>query len=113
MSDDKIDFGPLDPAGEPFRYERMVRTVMAGVEARRGPHPIIVALRSLGRGALLASFATALALWVAAVTIPRQGSVSAGETPQDPVALLTAWSRAGGVPDGVDVLSALEAVDGR
>lgn len=110
MSDDKIDFAPLDPAGEPLRFERMVRSVMAGLEASRAPHPITTALRAFGRPALVTSFAAAASLWVVALASPRTDGATTREPPADPLALLSEWAQAGAIPDGADVLKVLEGI---
>lgn len=60
MSDDRIDFGPLDPQRDELRYQRLVRGVLART---RRPGLLDTVTRSGGRALALAAGLAMLA-WV-------------------------------------------------
>ena len=112
MNDDRIDFSSLDRMADPVRFERAVRAVLAGVTQEPARPPFLVALLFLGRRAVLAAGAAAVAVWVAASLAPAPLALTDREPARDPAALLSAWAEAGGIPKDVDVLQVMEVADG-
>lgn len=100
--DERIDFGPLDPARDAQRWERLVqRTVKASLEDTAEPAtlwPLIARLRwSVAAFAACAALAWAPSLWTAAAVVE--------ETTTHATVTDAWWS-------GADVVSLLETSDG-
>jgi hypothetical protein len=102
MSHDPVDLGPLDPALDQVRWERLVRSVAArgaaGAALRR-PRNLVLQLAAWARPAMALAAAAALVAW--APTLLRRGvpgtsrpsTASARSTPPgDPAARLAAWA---------------------
>ena len=104
MSDDPIDFTPLDPKQNPARFEQMVRAVVAG--ARVEPRRFL--LTELVRVGWVAVFSAALLAGVAWIPVlSRQNDEPGHQASEDPVTLMSEWAQQGQVPAGVDPLQAL------
>ncbi|MEW6433947.1 MAG: hypothetical protein AB1730_20800 [Myxococcota bacterium] len=82
MSDDRIDFGPLDPKQDELRYERLVRGVMA--RARRPGLGDTVS--RFGVRALAVAAGLALLAWVP--VLARGEAPEPTQASSDPVTVL-------------------------
>jgi hypothetical protein len=96
MNDPKLDLGPLDPARDQVRWERLVRSVAARGAAgadRRRPGRLALQLAAWLRPALACAAALAVVAWVPA-WLHRGGPPTAAATAPtaDRASRLAAWA---------------------
>lgn len=84
MSDDRIDFGPLDPKQDELRYERLVRGVMARTK-RPGLGDTV---SRFGVRALAVAAGLALLAWVPVLARGEEPATATQPTSSDPAAVM-------------------------
>ena len=104
--EDKIDFGPLDPARDRARWAALVDGIVArAAQARRPSIPRQVLVWA--RPTLAVAASLALAVWAAAYLGGREPEAEAA-----PTELLTRWAQTDEVPAAAQILEVLGDADG-
>lgn len=115
MTDDRIDFTPLDPTRDPERFERIVQDVMAEAEdllaARRAEHGVIGQVAGWWKPLLAAAAAVAV---VSAATLRLAPADTRSETEfgiAEAIGVPTSvadWLETDEAPTAAELLFALE-----
>jgi len=100
MSDEKIDFSPLDPSGDPRRWEALIaRTTERAMAARaRAPASLTFELARLSWPLTTAAALVAAVALVLASLSPRTGGALSVDS-------VSEWANTGEVPRTVDVVA--------
>ncbi len=106
MDSDKLDLSALDPAGDPARWEALVRRTVARSIAvrRRASIPALVA--RWARPALAAAASLALVSW-GTVYFTAPPAASSSQSASDPASALVRWAETGKLPDTASLLNTL------
>ena len=115
MTRDRVDLSPLDPRGDPPRFDRLVRAIVqdAHVDAQRRSTAtaILVELARWTRPALAAAAVVAIA--AAGTLMYRRPQPSPRDAGLDeagiPVAIAE-WARTGSHPSALELVAAFRAV---
>jgi hypothetical protein len=104
MDDEKVDLSPLEPFGDRDQRERLVRA-LARRAADGVQHPVLSDLSRWARPVLAVAAALALLAWLPSLLDQRESA--------DPASAILRWARRNEVPPTGELLTVLEARDGR